>query len=57
MGGHLAALVVFSALVSVVFATLHRGDLRAQALFGLKVFAAFCLSALLVGWLMSPFPR
>jgi hypothetical protein len=57
MGGHFAALAVFSVLVSVVFATLHRGDLRAQALFGLKVFAAFCLSALLVGWLMSPFPR
>jgi hypothetical protein len=57
MGGHLAALVVFAALVSVVFGTLHRGQLRGRVLFALKVFATFVASAVLVGWLMSPFPR
>jgi hypothetical protein len=57
MGGHLATLVVFAGLVSVVFGTLHRGQMRARALFAVKVFAAFITSATLVGWLMSPFPR
>jgi uncharacterized protein (DUF697 family) len=57
MGGHLAALAVFALLVSLVFGTLHRGQMRARVLFALKVFGGFVASAALVGWLMSPFPR
>lgn len=53
---HLLTLLLFSALVSTVFATLLRDDLRSRLRFGLKVFGAFVGSAILVGWLMAPFP-
>ena len=53
---HLLALVIFSALVSTVFATLLRNDRRSRLRFGLLAFGAFVLSAILVGWLMYPFP-
>ena len=56
MKSHLATLLVFSALVSAVFATLLRDDTASQLRFGLKVFVAFVGSAIVVGWLMAPFP-
>jgi len=54
---HLLTLIVFSALVSTVFATLQRDDTRSRVRFGLKLFAAFVLSVLVVGWIMAPFPN
>ncbi|MGE0454101.1 MAG: hypothetical protein AB7O37_17720 [Vicinamibacteria bacterium] len=57
MASHLLTLLVFSALVSTVFATLLRDDPRSRLRFGLKLFAAFVGSVLLVGWLMAPFPN
>ncbi len=56
IASHLVALVVFSALVSTVFALILRRDSRGRVRFGLLAFAAFVLSACLVGWLMYPFP-
>ena len=56
MHSHLVTLVVFSALVSTVFATLLRDTLRDRVRFGLLAFAAFVLSTLLIGWLTNPFP-
>jgi hypothetical protein len=56
MRSHVVNLVVFALLVSTVFATLQRDDLRSRIRFGLLTFAAFLGSAILVGWLMSPFP-
>ncbi len=53
---HLLLLVVFSGLVSSVFATLLREDLRSRLRFGLVAFSAFLLTALVLGWLMYPFP-
>jgi hypothetical protein len=53
---HLFALVVFSILVSAVFATLLRDDTKSRVRFGLMAFAAFVLSSVVVGWLMYPFP-
>ena len=53
---HLLYLIVFSALVSAVFATLLRDDLRARVRFALGAFGAFVLAAIAVGWLMYPFP-
>jgi hypothetical protein len=53
---HLVTLVVFAALVSLVFATLMREDRRARVRFGLLTFGAFVASAIVAGWLMSPFP-
>jgi hypothetical protein len=54
---HLLILVVFSFLVSTVFATLLREDTRSRLRFGLFAFAAFVLSTLILGWVMSPFPN
>ena len=57
MRSHLLALLVFSALVSTVFATLLRDDFKGRLRFGFVVAAAFVLSAVVVGWLMSAFPN
>jgi len=54
---HLLILVVFSFLVSTVFATLLRDDTRSRLRFGLLAFAAFVLSTVILGWVMSPFPN
>jgi heme A synthase len=53
---HLALLVLFSLLVSLVFAVLLRDDPREQLRFGGLVFGGFVLSAIVLGWLMYPFP-
>jgi heme/copper-type cytochrome/quinol oxidase subunit 4 len=53
---HFVSLIVFAALVSLVFAMLMREEPRARLRFGLTSFAAFVASAIVVGWLMSPFP-
>ncbi len=57
MGSHLITLLVFSALVSTVFAVLLRDTPRARQRFGLLAFGAFVLSTIAAGWLMYPFPR
>jgi hypothetical protein len=56
VNGHLVALLLFATLVSVVFATLLREDVRSRLRFGLAAFAAFVLSTVVIGWLMFPFP-
>ncbi|HLA79430.1 MAG TPA: hypothetical protein VJU18_17785 [Vicinamibacteria bacterium] len=56
MASHLLNLAVFSGLVSAVFAMLQRDELKARLRYGLLAFGAFILSALVVGWLMYPFP-
>lgn len=53
---HLLALLVFAALVSAVFAVLLRDEMRARVRFGLLAFGSFVGAAILVGWLMRPFP-
>ncbi|HET9179609.1 MAG TPA: hypothetical protein VFQ24_14725 [Terriglobia bacterium] len=52
---HFEALVLFSFLVSVVFAILSKQTLREQVIYGAKVFVAFVGIALLLGWIMLPF--
>lgn len=54
---HLLNLLVFSGLVSTVFATLLRDTTKERVRFGLWAFGAFVLSTLALGWLMNPFPR
>jgi len=57
MASHLLALIVFSTLVSVVFAILLRENGKDRLRFALMTFGAFVLSAVVVGWLMYPFPN
>ena len=53
---HLALLVLFSFLVSLVFAVLLRDEPREQLRFGGLIFGGFVASAIVLGWLMYPFP-
>ena len=57
MHSHLLTLIVFSALVATVFATLLRDTTRERLRFFALAFAAFVLSTLVIGWLTNPFPR
>jgi hypothetical protein len=54
---HVFTLLVFSALVSTVFAVLLRDTAGERFRFGALAFAAFVLSTLAIGWLTNPFPR
>jgi hypothetical protein len=56
MQSHFLLLVIFAFLVSLVFAVLSKDDLREQVRFGAKLFAGFVATALVLGWLMFPFP-
>ena len=56
MQSHLLLMVLFAFLVAVVFALLTKEDIRDQVRFGGKVFGAFLAAALILGWLMYPFP-
>ena len=57
ISSHLFALIVFSLLASIVFATLLREDRKSRVRFALMTMGAFVLSAVVVGWLMYPFPN
>jgi hypothetical protein len=54
---HFPALVIFSFLVSVVFGVLAKEAPRERLVYGVKVFAAFVGTALVLGWLIYFFPR
>ena len=56
MKSHLALLVVFAFFVSLIFAVIAKDDPRAQLRFGGLMFGGFVASALVLGWLMDPFP-
>jgi heme A synthase len=53
---HFLLLILFSALVSAVFAALSRDEPRAQLKTGSLMFGVFVGAALLLGWLMYPLP-
>ena len=54
---HFPALIIFAFLVSVVFGVLAKETPRDRLVYGMKVFGAFVGTALVLGWLMYPFPR
>ncbi len=54
---HFPAMVLFAFLVSVVFGTIAKNTTRERIVYGAKSFALFVGIALLLGWLMYPFPR
>jgi putative Mn2+ efflux pump MntP len=54
---HFPAMLLFAFLVSVVFGVIARNTTRERILYGAKSFALFVGIALLIGWLMYPFPR
>ena len=56
MQSHFFLLVVFAFFVSLVFAVIARDDAREQIKLGGLMFAGFIASAIVLGWLMYPFP-
>ena len=56
MRSHLFLLVLFAFFVSLVFAVLAKDDTREQLRLGALMFAGFVACAIVLGWLMYPFP-
>ena len=56
MQSHLFLMVLFAFFVSLVFAVIARDDAREQIKLGGLMFAGFVASAIVLGWLMYPFP-
>jgi len=56
MASHVLWLTIFAFFVSLVFAVLLRDTPREQLRTGAMMFGAFVGAALLLGWLMVPFP-
>lgn len=56
MPSHFLLLIIFALFVSIVFAVIARDDVRGQVIFGSKMFGGLVGAALLLGWLMYPFP-
>ena len=56
MQSHLVLLVLFAFFVSLIFALLGRDTVAEQIRFGGMLFAGFIVAALVLGWLMYPFP-
>jgi heme A synthase len=56
MHSHFLLLVLFAFFVSLVFALLAKDDAKEQLRFGGMMFAGFVGAAVVLGWLMYPFP-
>ena len=56
MHSHFLLLVLFAFFVSLVFALLAKDDPTEQLRFGGMMFAGFVGAAVVLGWLMYPFP-
>jgi heme/copper-type cytochrome/quinol oxidase subunit 4 len=56
MSSHVLLLVLFSFLVSLVFAVLLRDDPRAQLRTGALMFGGFIAAGVVLGWLLYPMP-
>ena len=56
MHSHFLLLALFALFVSLVFAVIAKDDSREQLRFGGMMFGGFLASAIVIGWLMYPFP-
>ncbi len=56
MRSHFVLMIVFSLCVSAVFAGLLREETHEQLVIGGKMFGGMIAAALVLGWLMYPFP-
>ena len=53
---HVFLLVLFAFFVSLVFCVIAKDEPLQQLRFGAAMFGGFILSAVVLGWLMYPFP-
>lgn len=56
MQSHFLLLLLFSFFIALVFAVLLRDDPREQLRFGALMFGSLVGAAVVLGWLMFPFP-
>ena len=56
MHSHFLLLVLFAFFVSFVFSLIAKDEAAEQLRFGGMLFAGFIVSAIVLGWLMFPFP-
>jgi hypothetical protein len=56
MHSHLLLLLLFAFFVSLVFATISKDQPREQLQLGGLMFGGFIVAAVVLGWLMYPFP-
>lgn len=56
MHSHLVLLIVFAFFVSLVFALIQKDAVGEQVTLGATMFAGFIAAAVVLGWLMYPFP-
>ena len=56
MTTHVGLMVLFALFVSIVFATLMRERPADQAWLGLRLFGAFVVAGIVIGWLLYPLP-
>jgi hypothetical protein len=49
-------MALFAFFVSLVFAVIAKDDARGQVRLGAAMFGGFMLAAVVLGWLMYPFP-
>ena len=56
MSSHILLLALFAFFVSLVFALLTKDEVRDQLRLGGLLFAGFLGAAVLLSWLMYPFP-
>jgi len=57
MDSHLLLMAIFAFFVSLVFAVIGKDTFRDQLRLGAAMFAGFLAAAIVLGWLMYPFPR
>ena len=56
MKSHVLLMTVFAGFVSLVFAVIAHDEAREQIRFGGLMLAGFLVAAIVLGWLMYPFP-
>ncbi len=56
MQSHALLMAIFSFFVSLVFAVIAKDEAGDQLRFGGMMFGGFLASAIVLGWLMYPFP-
>jgi len=56
MQSHFLLMILFAAFVSLTFALLMKDEPREQIRLGTLLFAGFVAAAVVLGWLLYPFP-
>jgi len=56
MASHILLLATFAFFVSLIFAVIAKDEVRDQLRLGGMMFGGFLASAVVLGWLMYPFP-